>query len=251
MTLRTAFLATTLLAGLSLAAAALPGTAAAADEQQEGGPSFGTTCSDLQAHFQEKEGRVSYSFVTPRSGDPAVDAKLAAFVDGLKAEALKEGKANPPPADSAGDYEYDLYCWVVENGPKLASYVFLSYQFTGGAHGISALHSLNFDKADAGEIAFADLFADQAAALKRLSDLAVAALEKQLGEAADKDWIAKGAGPEAENFRIFALGEDGLHLLFDQYQVGAGYLGQQQVTIPYAELDGLWSDRLKALLGRD
>lgn len=223
------------------------GPALAADD----GPSFGDTCTDLQGSYEVTEGKVAYRFVTPRSGDPKIDTKLAAFVRGLREAAVKEGSANPPPPDSAvQQYEYDLYCWVVRNGPKLASYVFSSYQFTGGAHGISGFHTKTYDKATNAEIAFGDLFADRDKALPVLSKLAVAALETKLGEAADKDWIAKGAGPDAKNFDNFALGEDSLHLLFDQYQIGAGYIGQQQVEIPYGEIDGFWSDRLKALLDR-
>ncbi|MEQ8344066.1 MAG: DUF3298 domain-containing protein [Sneathiellaceae bacterium] len=233
-----------LLGGLLLAAT---GPAGAAGD--DAGPSFGPDCTDLQGDYKVTEGKIAYDFVTPRSGDPKVDAALAAFVTALRDEAVTEGSANPPPPDSAvQEYTYMLSCWVARNGPEIASYIFVDYQYTGGAHGISAFHTKSYAKDDNREIALADLFADMDKALPRLSAGAVAALTAKLGEAADADWIAKGAGPQAENFRNFAIGEDALILLFDQYQVGAGYIGLQEVRLPFQSLDGLWSDTAKALL---
>lgn len=241
-TVRTAAAA---LCGLLLAA----GTAAAGTSDD--GPSYGAKCEDLQASYKVTEHKVSYDFVTPRSGDPKVDAALAAFVRDLRDAAVKEGGANPPPPDSAAQlYTYSLSCWVARNDPKIASYIFSSYQFTGGAHGTSAFHTRSYDKHSDTLLTLDALFSDMNAALPALSKAAIAALEAQLKDAADPDWIARGAGPKAENFANFALGDTDLVLLFDQYQIGAGYIGQQQVRLPYATLDALWSPLARDLLAR-
>jgi len=235
----------------ALAGLLLSGVGTGQADTTDAGPSYGAECSNLQASYKATRGKVSYDFETPRSGDPKVDAALAAFVHDLRDAAVKEGSANPPPADSAAQlYTYSLSCWVAQNGPKIASYIFSSYQFTGGAHGISAFHTRSYEKGTARELALTDLFADMDTALPALSKAAIAALEAQLKDAADPDWIAKGAGPEAANFTQFALGETELILLFEQYQVGAGYIGQQQVRLPYEKLDPLWSPLARTLLGR-
>lgn len=237
--LRTAMLGAMLLSATGLARAA----------DAEGGPNFGPKCGDLQGDYKVTEGKIAYDFVTPKSGDPKVDAALAAFVRELRDAAVTEGSANPPPPDSAvQEYTYMLSCWVARNGPEIASYIFVGYQFTGGAHGISAFHTKSYAKDDNREIALADLFADMDKALPVLSQQAIATLTAKLGEAADAGWIAKGAGPQAENFRNFAIGEDALILVFDQYQVGAGYIGLQEARLPFESLDGLWSDKAKAML---
>ena len=245
---RTAILAAALAAALPFLA--LEAGAAESDDKDKG-PSFGPDCTELQSDYKVTEGKAEYDFVTPKSGDPKIDTQLAAFVRGLREAAVKEGTENPPPPDSSiQQYTFMLSCWVPRNGPEIASYIFVDYQYTGGAHGISAFHTKSYGKDDNEELALADLFADMDKALPVLSEGAIAALKTNLGEAADADRIAKGAGPTAENFRNFAIGEDSLILLFDQYQVGAGYIGLQEVKLPFASLDGLWSEKARTLLGR-
>lgn len=116
---------------------------------------------------------------------------------------------------------------------------FLTYEYTGGAHGLSIVSSYILDLANNKEITFNDLFVANSKPLEKLAPLAAAALAQQLGPDADPKWISDGTAPKAENYTAYALTGKGLVLIFQQYQVAPYAAGIQEVTVPFSQLQGV------------
>ena len=133
--------------------------------------------------------------------------------------------------------EYDLII-SYEKGQvdsDLASVVFEIYKFEGGAHGSSYETALNYDFKNKKEITLGDVFAGQENYLQTISDYCIKDLTNQITAAAgntDGTWITEGAGPVAENFKIFLINKDSIIFYFPQYQVGYGSLGGFKVAMP-------------------
>ncbi|MEZ5428091.1 MAG: DUF3298 and DUF4163 domain-containing protein [Pyrinomonadaceae bacterium] len=130
--------------------------------------------------------------------------------------------------------------WVATANPNLISIGFGNGNYSGGAHPNSYSYSFNFDLKNGKELKLSDLFLPGSNYLKVISDYAIADLTKQLETETDDEWLARGAGPKAENFESWTIGEDGLKIQFDAYQVAAYVYGPQEVVIPF--------DKLKSVL---
>jgi uncharacterized protein YecT (DUF1311 family) len=75
--------------------------------------------------------------------------------------------------------------------------------------------------------------------VKRISDISIAQITKVRSGPegmTDADWIRRGAGPNARNFRSFVLKPSELAVFFDSYQVAAYAAGPQEAHIPFAQI---------------
>lgn len=108
--------------------------------------------------------------------------------------------------------------------------------YSGGAHPNSNSFTLNFDLKTGRELALADLFKPRSNFLQVLSTYCVQELKKEVQEASDDEWIERGAGPKAENYRSWNISKNGLVVNFDAYQVAAYVAGPQEVVVPFATL---------------
>jgi len=109
------------------------------------------------------------------------------------------------------------------------------YNFEGGAHGATYKISANYDIENKKEITLADFYSGQENYLQKISDYCIADLTKQIIEKmgdAEGTYIQEGAGPVAENFKIFLINKDNITFYFPQYQVAPYVLGEFQVIIP-------------------
>lgn len=111
----------------------------------------------------------------------------------------------------------------------------------GAAHPNSYSEAVNFDLQSGKSIKLSDLFTPGSKYLRVISAYAVQDLKKQ-GKAQgaesilDDDWIRKGAGPDAANYKSWTISRAGLGINFDAYQVAAYAAGPQFVRIPYSAL---------------
>lgn len=131
------------------------------------------------------------------------------------------------------NYTLDLGYTVEHAGDEYISISFGRSTYTGGAHPNHWTTTVNFDRKEMKEIALADLFKPNSGWLKKISDLAIADLTKQMDDFADEDWIGRGAGPDADNFRSWAITDKGLKFFFDPYQVGPYAAGPFETEIGY------------------
>lgn len=132
------------------------------------------------------------------------------------------------PAELSLDIDYkNIKSTLVQN------YIFSSYSYTGGAHGMQVRRTFSFNR-EGKLLNLADLFIDKEKGLVEFSKLVQKELLKR--ENADADWIADGAGPKEENYQSFTITDEGLTVLFDQYQVAPYSDGQIDITIPLESL---------------
>jgi hypothetical protein len=114
--------------------------------------------------------------------------------------------------------------------------------YSGAAHPNSHTEVLNFDLKNGKVIRLSDLFNPGAKYLPAIANYSIGDLKKQAKEKnamLDDDWIQRGAGPDAENYKSWTISRKGLAINFDAYQVGPYAAGPQQVFIPYTALKDL------------
>ncbi len=113
--------------------------------------------------------------------------------------------------------------------------------FQGAAHPNSNSRVLNYDVKAGKPIRLADLFKPGAKYLQTISSYSIKELKKQSqskgGESMfDDEWVQKGAGANADNYKSWVITKKGLGITFDSYQVAPYAAGPQYVLIPYSAL---------------
>lgn len=185
-----------------------------------------------------KEGTRTWAIdiVYPRTGRPAIDAPIEAWVKAItqafRAETQKMG-GTPGPWNIEVGYE------IARNDDQMFTVHFSQSGYSGGAHGYAVTRTFSFLQPDGMEVELAELFTPKGIA--RISDISIAQLSKTLlrpGGMSDKDWIKAGAGANPRNFRAFVLTPQKLVLFFDAYQVAAYAAGPQEAHIPLAQIKG-------------
>ena len=114
--------------------------------------------------------------------------------------------------------------------------------YSGAAHPNSHTEVLNFDLKNGKVIRLSELFNPGAKYLQALANYSIADLKKQSKDKngmLDDDWIQRGAGADAENYKSWTISRKGLAINFDAYQVGPYAAGPQQVFIPYTAIKDL------------
>lgn len=171
-----------------------------------------------------------------------VTKQTAEFKKQHKAD-LAEMEKTANAADSASSerpgYSLEVSYHTPYADKNLISLLVWSYQFTGGAHGNSFSTTFNYDLNTGRMLKLADLFQPNSNHLRLISDYCIKTLTKELGEAADANWLKEGAGPKADNFKSWNITPDGLQITFDAYQVAAYAFGPQEVIIPYSALKAI------------
>lgn len=161
--------------------------------------------------------------------DPFIQSVKNDFVDSLK------GGFYPVPAPYELDIKYD----TVNHSAGVVSLVFTVYEYTGGAHGITTITTYTFDTANNRLITLDDLFTNTIDALKIVAPIAQAAIAKNLGDMNQSDMLQQGTAIDPKNYDAFALNADSITFYFQQYQVGPGAAGIQQISIPLAQLSSV------------
>lgn len=170
----------------------------------------------------------------PQTGTAAIDRDVAAEIAALR------GQYAYDPSDTySSHYSLDVSYAVARNDAKLFIVVLNIESYSGGAHPNHDIETLSYLMPDGWRVYLPEIF-DGSRALKRISALAVRNLTKEIGGPGgltDADWIARGAGPDWNNFRAFALTPKSLVLHFPDYQVAAYAAGAQQTEIPLSALN--------------
>ena len=169
----------------------------------------------------------------PRTGQAVIDRQLENWVKGLASEFSEGAREAGGPQPWSAELSYE----VGRNDSGLLSLVFSYYNYTGGAHPNSTYHTFHFLVPYGYDAEIAEIFTPRG--VSRISDISIAQLRRELGGPdgmSDTDWIKRGAGPNARNFRNFSLLAQDLVIYFDAYQVAAYAAGPQEVRIPLAKL---------------
>jgi uncharacterized protein YecT (DUF1311 family) len=220
---------------LALAAAAIAAFCLA-------GPALAAGVSVKTQKLAEDTPAATLSVEYPETGNAAVDAEIAAWAKGEFDDFAKLSTEDRQPDEQP--YELEITFEVERNDATGFAVLFTEYTFTGGAHPNSDFMTFNYLMPDGWRIYLPEIF--QAKALKAISAFAIADLKKQMGEDADDETIADGAGPAWDNFDGFILKPESLDLNFAAYQVAAYAAGPQFVSMPLARLKSLMRPDWKA-----
>lgn len=197
-------------------------------------------CAQVRAvTIREQTADYDVNVTYPVFGRPKLDAPIAAAmkkeVETHKDVAVEDRKVNKDMA-KAPPYNLDrsFTCFAFSDTVLSIEYKFSDY--TGGAHGGSAVYADTYDLKAERKLTLSDVFVSGSSYLQRLSAFSVAELTRTLKDQSDSHWIQSGAAPDAKNFPSFGLTRDELVLYFGTYQVAPGAAGPQQVRLPLKQL---------------
>jgi uncharacterized protein YecT (DUF1311 family) len=176
------------------------------------------------------------TFAYPQTGVKTIDDEIATWAKGMVADFEKSAKTDRQPEDRT--YTLDMSFDVARNDVSAFAVAFDEDVDTGGAHPNHDIVTFNYLMPDGWRVYLPEIF-ENTKGLARISELAMADLEKQLSgpdAMSDSDEIKSGAGLNWENFKDFILLRDALILRFPPYQVAAYAAGPQEVRIPLSAL---------------
>jgi len=120
------------------------------------------------------------------------------------------------------------------------SYMFTTYEDTGGAHGNMFYHTFTFDFKSGAPLKIADLFVPRALYLDTLSTISRVRLQNIIDkESFVKSMLDAGTVPEDKSFENFFLDGTSLVILFSPYAVAPYSAGPQTLAIPVSELKAI------------
>jgi hypothetical protein len=112
------------------------------------------------------------------------------------------------------------------------------YYYSGAAHPMTEVRTLNYGFTSTGLLELANLFEPRSNFIELISQYSIRELKDNLSRDGidDNGWIEQGAGPDIDNFSAWNIGNDTLIIIFNAYQVGPYAIGIQEVHIPFYAL---------------
>jgi len=160
----------------------------------------------------------------PQFGIPTIDSDIKDKVEVALAE-FRDYPANPPESvvvknEFTGTFE-DVYV-----GPNVVSVKLILSQYTGGAHPMTIVSGLNYDRATGRQLLQQNAFEMLGLTAEEIS----AQVTTELKEKLDDAFFEEGANSNPENFSSFAISKDTVTFIFQAYQVGPYAAGPQEVS---------------------
>ncbi len=181
----------------------------------------------------------AWRMAIPRTGLAPADAAMRAWSQTQLKEFMS--RLELPPANPDWRYEFILTASSYAPSAGALSWRLDAWSFTGGAHGGTESESFVYDRSSGKRLALSDLFKPGTPYLRELSRRAMAQRLARAVPGVDKDWLDRGAGPDPENYRLFALDGGDLVVRFPAYQVAPYSEGPQDFRAPLKTLNGLAS----------
>lgn len=184
--------------------------------------------------------------VYPIFNNESVDTKLKNALD-LQVATFKDAVEDPLPQDAGFTNYYKASYTLTKLTDKIISIRFDISSYAGGAHPDFYYVTKSYNLDTGKEIQLSDLFKQNSAYLKTLSELSLKKLvknfdylkdikEKDLATSGETEWIRTGTEPKDENFKNWALEGQNLVLYFSPYQVASWAEGPQKIEISLSEL---------------
>ena len=119
------------------------------------------------------------------------------------------------------------------------SLVFYSELFLGGAHPNHYIDTIIYNTKNNSFTNINDLIKIDKNILNKLSDISRGELAKNkvLSSSDVKDMLMDGTSPKTDNFKRFALTDEGIIIFFERYQIAPYYFGDYNILIPYSKLN--------------
>ena len=187
-----------------------------------------------------------YRYALPVTGKKHVDAVLQSHLDERKAEVQDLLRTTGVGRGRARANTDRITFTAYTGSPVLLSVRFEDLRDTGGAHPNTTYASFVFDMQRQARLTLADIFTDEPAALKILSELAA----RRMALVLDGMTFPEGMTPKPENFAVFVIDGADLVFTFPPYQVASYARGTQTLRVPlcHPRLLPLLSPALRAAL---
>ncbi len=138
-----------------------------------------------------------------------------------------------PPAQNTLSINYASS--TPSNFGNIASFTISQELYSApAAHPEHQIDSFTYDLSSGKQLYLRDLFKGDY--LKAIAAYASSALQASLGDYADAQMISQGTKPTEDNFKVFMLKNDGLHIIFNEYQVAPYVVGEPEVIVPWVTL---------------
>jgi uncharacterized protein YecT (DUF1311 family) len=173
------------------------------------------------------------SYQYPQTGNAVIDKEIAEWARGFIRDFETQTKHDHQRQERP--YTAQLRYQVVRNDDEVFAVVFHYAYDQGGAHPNSAIITFNYLMPDGWRVFLPEIIAPEGFA--RVSDLAIADLDKRLGLAPPNDDLVRGgAGPYSFNFSEFSLLKNEIVLYFDPYAVASYADGPQEAHLALSDL---------------
>ena len=176
--------------------------------------------------IQESEATYAIDVSYPQLGIANIDTQIKEIVSNSVTE-FKSLPANPA-GSATPQNSFDGSFDSVYVGPDVVSVKLTLSQYTGGAHPLTLVSGLNYDRATGRQLLQSDAFAMLGLSVDEISAAATAELKTKLGDA----MFEEGANTNPENFSSFVISENEITFIFQQYQTAAYAAGVQEVRFP-------------------
>ena len=166
-----------------------------------------------------------------------IDDAISSFTKGYQ-----ELKTKFP--DETVGWEADIKGEVLFEDPSVLTLAITSFTFTGGAHGYGAATFLNFDKRRGEELENWELFKD----LEGFEKYAETKFRIQEGIPQDANINTTGFMFDRDVFHLpdnIGYTSEGIHLIYNQYEVASYADGPIELLLPYAEVNLYLKRRVK------
>lgn len=132
-------------------------------------------------------------------------------------------------------YKYDAYTdySITYNKNNLLSIPITSYEFTGGAHGLTSVKSFNYDLLTGKKIILKDVFRDGVDYKKIINSYIV----EDINNNKDLYFTGKDGFKSIKDNQEFYLDKNGLVVYFPLYEIAPYYVGIPKFIIPYKDIE--------------
>lgn len=164
--------------------------------------------------------------------------EIFAYVEGAKSDFIKD-YASITDSDAKNmfmrlDAPYEIFMTTkVATSSKTVSYIIETYEYTGGAHGNTAVSTFTYDAWD-DLVTIDNVLSGQY--LPQLSTISRDYLYTFEGVYAQKEMLESGTEPKVENFSSWYLTDNAITFIFGQYQVGPYVLGIVEMPVEKSKL---------------
>jgi hypothetical protein len=210
-------------------------------------PSTNQNLSITDRTINDKGTNYKISATYPATGNQRLDSIVAAFVTTTVGD-FKQGIGPDTVSRWTNELNFTYSSSITRY--KYVSFEFDTYTFTGGAHGMTFIHTLNYDLSKDSVVSLAELFTAPTY-LDTLSLYCYVLLKDSLGHEAVEDMLRAGTVAKPESFEKFQITPRGLQFHFEPYAVAPYAWGSQQATIPYASLKGILKEEVLQMPGKE
>ncbi len=160
----------------------------------------------------------------PQFGLESIDKQIRDEIE-TAVEELKSLPPNPPES-AVPKVSLDGMFENVYIGPEIISAKLILSQYTGGAHQMTIISGINFDRMNGRRLLLDDVLPMIGKSVQELSQESTVQLRTKFGN----DLFPEGADTNPENFSSFVIAADSVTFIFQPYQVAAYAAGPQEIS---------------------